>query len=328
MTAAQPSDTAIKDLSAVGFLVLDTLCAHADAMPPKGGATFVDRSTMTVAGTAGATAFDCALMGLDVQIATEVGCDVMGDWLLSEMARVGIDTRLVSRNAEVQTSMSMLPISTDGARSAFFVPGTSNTFTLAQTAMDAATDAAIVHLGGTGLLAAFDGAPSRDLLQMARDKGRKTVFDLILANAETIALVEPLLPLIDYFVPSIEEASAMAGVTDPAEVARWFKARGVGNAILTLEGRGVYVDPAEGAPFYLPAHDIEVVDTTGCGDCFTAGIITGLAKGWDLRDSARFANTAAAHVARGLGSQGLLKSFDETYAAMTTWPLRQEGPVS
>lgn len=311
------------DLSAVGFLVLDTLCAHADAMPPKGGALFVDHSTMTVAGTAGATALDCAMMGLSVQICSEIGNDPMGDWLLSEMRAWGLNTDLVSRHETIQSATSILPISSDGARSAFFVPGTANTFTLDDVGIEAATNAKFVHLGGTGLLENFDGAPSQKLLKRAKEKGCETVFDLILANSETVALVEPLLPYIDYFVPSIEEASAMAGVNCPKEVAGWFKARGVKNAILTLEGDGVYVDPEFGTPFYLPSHQIEVVDTTGCGDSFTAGIITGLSKGWDLRECARFANTMAAHVAKGLGSQGILTNFDETVAVMNDWPLRE-----
>lgn len=310
------------DLSAVGFLVLDTLCAHANEMPPKGGALFVEQSTMTVAGTAGATALDCAMLGLNVQIAAEVGRDPMGDWLCDAFQAHGVNTDLVSRHDSVQTSMSMLPISSDGARSAFFVPGTSRTFRLDSAGIEQATKADFVHLGGTGLLAAFDGEPSLALLKRAKALGRTTIFDLILANTETIALVEPLLPFIDYFVPSIEEASAMAGATDPADVARWFKSKGVKNAVLTLESNGVFVDPADGDPFSLPAHDIEVVDTTGCGDSFTAGIITGLSKGWDLRESARFANTVAAHVACGLGSQGVLRNIEETVTAMNNWPLK------
>ena len=311
------------DLSAVGFVVLDTLCAHADAMPPRGGATFVDQGIMTVAGTAGATALDCAMLGLNVRLAAEFGQDPMGDWLTSTLQAQGVDTSLVSRNADVQSPMSLLPIAPDGARSAFFVPGTSNTFTLDEAGIDAACDANIVHLGGTGLLAAFDGAPSLALLKRAKELGRTTVFDLILANDATIKLVEPLLPHIDYFVPSIEEASAMAGGGSPAEVAGWFKARGVKNALITLEGDGVWVDPEQGEAHQLPAHAIDVVDTTGCGDSFTAGIITGVAKGWDLTQSARFANTVAAHVAQGLGSQGILKDFDSTLKAMDTWPTKE-----
>lgn len=313
------------DLSAVGFLVLDVACAHADEMPPKGGALFVDQATMTVAGTAGATGYDCAMLGLDVQIAAEVGKDPMGNWLVSEMQAKGMNTDLVGRHDQAQTATSLLPINTDGARCAFFVPGTSNTFTLDTAMTEKAVDADFVHLGGTGLLASFDGDPSLKLLKRAKELDRATVFDLILANESAVPLVTPLLPHIDYFIPSIEEAVAMAGVREPADVARWFKARGVKNAILTLEGDGVYVDPADGEPFHLPAHDIEVVDTTGCGDSFTAGIITGLARGWSIREAARFANTVAAHVAMGLGSQGALKNFDETVTAMNSWPLKQGG---
>ena len=313
------------DLSAVGFVVLDTLCAHADAMPPRGGATFVDQMTMTVAGTAGATALDCAMLGLKVRVATEMGRDPMGDWLVSAMQAKGIDTSLVSRNDTVQSPMSMLPIAPDGARSAFFVPGTSNTFTLDDDGIEAACDARIVHLGGTGLLAGFDGERSLALLKRAKELGRTTVFDLILANDETIRLVQPLLPHIDYFVPSIEEARAMAGGGTPAEVAAWFKAHGVRNAVITLEGDGVWVDPEGGEAFQLPAHSIDVVDTTGCGDSFTAGVITGIAMGWDIRQTARFANTVAAHVAQGLGSQGILKDFETTMAAMESWPLKGAG---
>ena len=73
----------------------------------------------------------------------------------------------------------------------------------------------------------------------------------------------------------------------------------------------------------MPAHAIKVVDTTGCGDSFTAGIIGGVAHGWPLKAGARFATTVAAKVAMGLGSDGKLKSFDDTVEAMKTWPLRQ-----
>lgn len=311
------------DFTAVGFLVIDALCRYASEMPPPGSATFVDEATMTVAGTAGATALDCAILGLKGQIAARVGRDPMGDFLLAEMKKHGLSTGLVQVDDQVQTSTSLLPIRPDGSRAAFFVPGSSRTFLPTEAETRHILDAKIVHLGGTGLLDAFDGAPSADLLRRAKELGRITVFDLIIARPETIENVMPLLPHIDYFVPSIYEAATMAGVSDPAEVARWFKARGVKNAILTLEGDGVYVDPEQGEPFHLPSHKIEVVDTTGCGDSFTAGVIVGLAKGWDIRETCRFANAVAAHVALGLGSQGKLVSFEATEDAMNTWPLRK-----
>lgn len=311
-----------RDFSAIGFSVLDVLGRHISEMPPAGGAIFVDQITMTVAGTAGATAVDCAILGLDGQIVTRVGRDDMGDFLVAKMERFGLSTELVQHDEKVQTSCSMLPIRPNGARSAFFVPGSAETFTLRDEDMPAALDARIVHVGGTGLLKAFDGAPTLELLKRARSIGRTTVFDLILATPETVRMVEPLLPYIDYFVPSIHEAAAMAGTDDPSEVAGWFRSRGVKNALLTLEGDGVFIADESGQTFQLPAHAIDVVDTTGCGDSFTAGVICGLSKGWGIRDCARLANAVAAQVAQGLGSVGALKSFEESVRFMETAPLR------
>lgn len=310
------------DVSSVGFAVLDILGRPVTRIPEGGRADFIEEIRMTVAGTAAATGMDCAILGLKTRMVSTVGEDDMGDFLVSKMQRYGMNTDMVFRDGSVQTSATILPVRPNGERPALHVPGTARTFALTEKDYAGALDAAIVHLGGTGLLKSFDGEPSVKFLKAAKEAGRTTTFDLIQANPETVELVKPLLPYIDYFIPSIEEASEMAGVGEPAEVARYFKSHGVKNALLTMGGDGVYVDPEEGDPFTLPAHDIKVVDTTGCGDSFSAGVIVGLSKGWDIRESARFASTVAAKVAMGLGSDGTLTSFEDTIEAMNSWPLK------
>ena len=85
----------------------------------------------------------------------------------------------------------------------------------------------------------------------------------------------------------------------------------------------MHVDPEQGDALTIPAHDIQVVDTTGCGDSFTAGMIAGLAKGWGLRKAASFANAVAAQVALSLGSNGneSLTTIEGTLQFMDTTPL-------
>ncbi|MBN9045333.1 MAG: sugar kinase [Rhizobiales bacterium] len=310
------------DVSAVGFAVLDILGRPVTRIPEGGRADFIEEIRMTVAGTAAATAMDCAILGLKTRMVTSVGDDDMGDFLIAKMQRYGMNTDLVRRDKTVQTSSTILPVRPNGERPALHVPGSATTFRVHDEDLEAALDAPIIHVGGTGLLKSFDGDPSIAFMRKAKEMGRITTFDLIQANPHTVELVKPLLPYIDYFVPSIEEAAEMAGTEKPADVARFFKERGVKNAVLTLGGNGVYVSPEQGEAFTLPAHDIQVVDTTGCGDSFTAGIIVGLSKGWDIRTSARFATAVAAKVAMGLGSDGKLQSFNDTFAAMNSLPLK------
>lgn len=52
----------------------------------------------------------------------------------------------------------------------------------------------------------------------------------------------------------------------------------------------------------MPAFDIEVVDTTGCGDAFSAGFLRGRSLERSLRDSAVLGCAAASMVAGGLGT--------------------------
>jgi sugar/nucleoside kinase (ribokinase family) len=311
------------DVSSVGFYVLDILGRPVTKIPDGGRADYIEEIRMTVAGTAGATAVDCAILGLKTQAVTTVGDDDMGDFLVTKMEKFGVDCRMVARDSATQTSATILPVRPNGERPALHVPGTAATFTVPDDKLDSALDARIVHLGGTGLLKRFDGEPSVALLRRAKALGRMTTFDLIQATPETFRLVEPMLPYVDYFVPSIEEASEMAGLAEPSAVAKFYKDLGARNVLLTMGGGGVYAAPDVGHDFWLPAHAINVVDTSGCGDSFTAGIIVGLVHDWPLKECARFATAVAAKVAMGLGSDGKLKSFEDTIEAMNLWPLRQ-----
>ena len=59
------------------------------------------------------------------------------------------------------------------------------------------------------------------------------------------------------------------------------------NVVITLGGKGAGV--AEGEGFYLvPAIEVEVVDTPGAGDAFTAGMTKGLFEGKTLAEAVRF----------------------------------------
>src|SRR6185295_18687782 len=55
---------------------------------------------------------------------------------------------------------------------------------------------------------------------------------------------------------------------------------------------------------FSPAFDVEVVDTTACGDTFHAAAIAALLDGRSVGDTLRFANAAAALKCRDLGRRG------------------------
>jgi len=83
---------------------------------------------------------------------------------------------------------------------------------------------------------------------------------------------------------------------------------------VTLGGEGSLVATAEGIT-RLPVLDVEVVDTTGCGDAYCAGFIMGLLHDQDVLDSARWGTAAASQVAQGLGSDAGLTGLEDVRAA-------------
>jgi sugar/nucleoside kinase (ribokinase family) len=306
------------DVSVVGLTVLDILGRTVTRVPEKGGVSFIDEIRLTVAGTAGGTAIDAAKLGLKTRLVGAVGQDEKSDFIRAVCRRHGIDTRLLATVEGLPTSATILPIRANGERPALHNRGASDGFTLSAADYADVLDARYLHVGGTGLLASFDGEPTRALLAAARAAERVTTFDLIAVGPEHYELVGPLLPFIDFFLPSIEEASALSGRDDPLEAAGFFLERGVGTVAVTLGERGSLIASRSGEIHRLPAFDVAVVDTTGCGDAYSAGFIAALARGHDLRSAGRVASAAAALVASGLGSDAGIVSFEATADAADT----------
>ena len=309
------------DVAAIGFYTLDILGRPVDAIPPRGEVAFVDEIRLCVSGTAGAAAVDLAKLGLSTLAVGAVGADEKGDFVLDKLRRYGVDIAGMQRLDGVPTSTTIMNVRSNGDRPALHMRGAADYFDVPAASYPQVLDARFVHLGGTGFMRRLDGEPSRRLLEAAKAKGCTTSFDLIAPEEGALALVQPLLPFIDYFMPSIEEARALSGRDDPVEAARFFLDGGVGVVALTMGGDGSIVVTADQV-LRVPAFAVEVSDTTGCGDAYVAGMIAARARGLDLETAARFASATASLVATGLGSDAGIVGFEDTLARMRTMAVR------
>jgi sugar/nucleoside kinase (ribokinase family) len=310
------------DVSVIGLYILDVLGRPVSRIPDGGNVEFIDEIRLTVAGTAGGTVVDTAKLGLKSLAVGAVGDDEKADWVLMTLAKHDVDISAMQRLPGVPTSATILNVRPNGDRPALHVRGASDHFDVSPAMYDQVFDAPIVHLGGTGLLRRLDGPASVTLLSEAKRRGRIVTFDLIGANAETIEVVQPLLPMIDYFMPSIEEARDMSGKSSPDDCAAFYLGAGAACCIFTLGGNGAYYAHRDGTRLHSPAYDVSVVDSTGCGDAFDAAFITALQHDMDLETSLRFAQAAAALVAGGLGSDAGISSFADTLSAMNTMRIK------
>jgi sulfofructose kinase len=116
--------------------------------------------------------------------------------------------------------------------------------------------------------------------------------------------------LSDYFIASEPFAMALMGDHNPVEACRKIAHLGPRVVGVTLGAKG-YVAWVEGKVIQRPAHPVEAVDTTGCGDVFHAGFIYGLIQGWDTEQSLDFAAWAAAMVSRKMGGRSSIPTLRE-----------------
>ena len=251
-----------------------------------------------------------------------VGDDEKADWVLLTMQKHGIDTSAMQRLKGVPTSATILNVRPNGDRPALHVRGASDHFDVSPSMYDQVFDAPIIHLGGTGLLKKLDGSASVTLLREAKSRGRTVTFDLIAASSETLGIVAPLLPYIDYFMPSIEEAKDMSGQKTAEDCAKFYLDKGASCCVFTLGGEGAFYAHGDGTRLASRAYDITVVDTTGCGDAFDAGFIAALHNKMDTETALRFAQASAGLVATGLGSDAGIVSFEDTLRAMKNWKIK------
>jgi sugar/nucleoside kinase (ribokinase family) len=285
----------------MGVHVLDVLVRPVEAIPEGQGGNLVEEIKITAAGSAGGTAITLAKLGAKVSSAGAIGSDAVGDMLVSLLERDGIDTQHLVRRDEVQTSASVLPIRPSGERPALHVIGANATYGPDDVPWEPVATATHLHLGGPEFMG---GEAAAGILAHARENGATTSADILAPGEQASEIIDWIAPAfgeLDYLLPNDEQVLGLTGEDDLAAGCRALIRRGVGCVVATQGAEGVLVVDEEGVE-PVPAFEVDVVDTTGCGDAFSAGFLRGLSIGRSRRDAARLGCAAAAMVAQGLGS--------------------------
>lgn len=308
----------------LGIHILDVLGRPVSRIPPSQDVDLLEEIRLTVAGTAAGTAVDLAKLGVKVIAMGAIGRDAAGDFIRDTMGRYGIDTSRLRIKDGVQTSATMLPIRPNGERPALHVLGANAELTIEDVDLGAIETADVLHLGGTYLMPRFDGEPSARVLQHANAHGVTTTLDLIaIPRPDMLAVLEPCLPYVDYFMPGLDEARLILGTreADRRDVIRAFLDRGAKHTVFKMGDAGssiAWLDGGEVCEIRIPAYQATVVDSTGCGDAYCAGFITGLTLGWDVERAGRFGSAAGGLVVTGLGSDAGIIDFDQVAHFMAT----------
>lgn len=292
----------------VGVHVLDVHVRTVQSVPSGSEGALVDEIRMSPAGTAGGTAVVLAKLGASVTSVAAVGPDPLGTTLVGLLAARGVDTSHIVVKEGVQTSASVLPIKGDGDRPAWHCIGANGVFGLDDIDLSLVRSAKHIHLGGPEFL----GDAAAVVLKEARAAGATTSIDLLApGDPMWLDVIAECLPHVDFFLPNDEQLLGLTGAATLEDAAQVFVDRGVGCVAVTAGSRGAYVTGVG----WVPAFDIDVVDTTGCGDAFSAGFVLGRSLGRTPERAAMLGNATAAQVAQGLSTD----AGDYDLASVDRW---------
>ena len=290
------------DVVSVGILVADAMGKPIDRIPDEDRLALFDRMELHIGGCAANTGIALKKLGADVRVVGKVGQDGFGDFILNELEKAGVDASYVVRDPEVSTSFTFAMITSTGHRRFLHTLGANGTFCLDDIDLAALDGARLLHVAGTFLMPTFDGEQTAELLRIAKSKGMATSMDTAFNDQveDWMGKVSPCLPHLDYFLPSFEEAERITGTSDPEEMGRVLKdmCPGVVGIKLGPEGFWLKTEDFEGR---IPAYEVEVVDTSGAGDCFVAGFLRGVLEGWAPQRCARLGNAVAAFCIQAIG---------------------------
>lgn len=309
-----------------GAHIADALGWPFDTVPDGQQLAFLTRIKFTVAGTAASPSMNLAKLGHEVVSVGRVGNDSIGQFLTSSLTSFGADTTRMLVDPHLQTSSSLLPIRPDGSRPALHVIGANAALCEDDVPWDLIRPDTVFHMGGAFVLPGLDGEPMARVLKRAKEQGATVTCDFLMSpRPDAQDLIGPSLQFIDYLMPNIEEAGWLVGTEDRQEIIKWLHDKGVGCTLLTLGGDGVSVAVNGQHEYVLPAFDVDVIDTTGCGDAFTSGFISGFISGLTLDEAVERGLACGSLVATDLGSDAGIVNLAQVEDFRTSTPRCRVG---
>lgn len=225
-----------------------------------------------------------ARLGARVGLMTLVGPDAFGTFVRDRLAAEGVDVAGVGVHRTAKTGVTFVAVGAHGERSFLFFRHPSADQMIAEHDVDErlVERARVLHVGSSTLAREPSRAATWRAIAAARRAGALVSTDpnwrphLWENPAEAAPLLQALVAQCDLVKISDDELAPLTGVTDPEEGARKLRALGPALVVVTLGARGCYVEHAAGCD-WLPGERVDVVDTTGAGDGFMAGVLAALA---------------------------------------------------
>jgi 2-dehydro-3-deoxygluconokinase len=246
-------------------------------------------------------------LGARAAYVTRLGGDIFGEEIRELMRREGLDVSGVAVDAEAPTGLYFVTHGPQGHVFTYRRAGSAASLIRPEELKpELIGDTVFFHVSGISQAISRTAArTAAAAIAMAKSGGARISFDTnfrprLWTAAEAAPVIAEAAAQADILKTSLEDAAALAGLSEPAAIAAHFRALGAKAVVVTLGREGVFLSAA--SEEFIPGRSVASVDATGAGDAFTGALLAELAGGRSLAEAARFANAAAALSTLGYGA--------------------------
>lgn len=309
--------TKVFDCVLCGSCVADILVRPVPLTAPVGaGRLFhVQPIEVVTGGIVSNSGIAMARLGMKVAAFSYVGRDDFGEIILHRLEKEGIDCRRLIPHPTGATSTTAVLIDPSGERSfahCVGAPKLMNKGTFLDN-LDLFAQSRMALIGYYSLMPNLEpDLPA--VLAAIRETGCRTALDAA-GDGGAMQPLDRILPHVDVYVPSRDEGAHQTGETDPHRMIDVYRNCGATGLLgVKLGSKGALLSPAAGEYVEIPcvAPPGPVLDTTGAGDSFLAGLLTGLLKDMDTARAGRLGAATGACCVAGLGASAGLRNFEQT----------------
>lgn len=304
------------DVATFGVIVADVIGEPMDLQhpPPAGSLTQINSLQLMTGGNVCNVSIALSRLGLKSAAAGLVGDDIFGRAIRERLNGEGVDTSAVFTIDNTQTSATIVAVAPGGQRNFYYSAGATKSLDAAafRRCFPIIRQCAWLHIGYFGLLPALTPDLPGLLMEFKQNApGTRIALDTLDPPASW-ELLEPILPLLDLFAPSRPEAIALTGQSDPAKIVAHFRKHMPQGLIgIKLDRDGCMLDDG-GQSMTIAAYPVKVVDSTGAGDAWFAGLLTGLRQNMPLKECGKLANRVAADCCSAIGGSTGVRTFQES----------------
>lgn len=298
------------DVITLGHALVDIRFIVDRFVGPDEEATII-KQTRSVGGSAANVAIDVSRLGGSAATIIKVGLDGFGRLIIDELMREEVDVSGV-KVCLGDTGFTVVIIDKEGRVKMYGFKGASEKLEPRDIDENIISRGKYLHIASLRLDTSIRGA------ETAKEHGLTVSWDPGRRQAQHgIEYYRELLRLIDIVLVNRLEARCLTGKEDYREAARIIASMGPSIVVVKRGSEGVYVyDAGNTEEIDLPAFKVpRVVDTTGAGDAFAAGLLLGLSRSYSLRKAVVYANAVAALKIMHLGSHHV-PSHEEVIKSM------------